>query len=288
VSNKEIVEKMNLSTANSIIHLRWLSSTQLEITGLCIEIDKLVKVISDGFATATTKATATSLAPPAAKAKERKVKSPVNTPSTASSSVTSLTSVKLETTTANPKSQPPLVELKQEPVQEKKIEQAELVKQPSEPTSSEPQLSEKPASPVTDSKEKEEKFLINDLQWYQTRFLFEKKYFQYVAEEFKNLKVLLDKDLSKICFMGRKEDIESAKKLAFDILKNILGCEVACEPSVLEKMATQESEYSSLLRKENLCCVIDKATDKDKFTIYATSVEEIQKCKEVLLKVNQN
>ncbi len=129
---------------------------------------------------------------------------------------------------------------------------------------------------------KEETFLINDLQWYQTRFLFEKKYFQYVAEEFKELKVMLDKDLSKICFMGRKEEIGKAKDLALDILKSILGCEVDCEPSLLEKMIANESEYANLLRKENICCVIDKTSAKNKFTIYAASVEEIQKCKDIL------
>ena len=129
----------------------------------------------------------------------------------------------------------------------------------------------------------QETFLVNDLKWYQTRILFEKKYFQYIAESFKDLQVLLDKDLTRIAFSGRKTEINLAKDLAFDILKEILGGDVQTDDKFLKDLVSREHFYTNLIRKENLCCVIDAKSAADKFTIYATSVEEIQKCKDFLL-----
>jgi hypothetical protein len=219
---REIVANAKLNE-RGLLHLMWINSNLLEITGLRTEVDQVIKQIND------------------------LIEKPVEAKNS--------------------------VMVKTEPV----VNVKNLV-------NVNPEVS-KPKEPAQKSQQagaKEETFLINDLQWYQTRFLFEKKYFQYVADEFKELKVLLDKDLSKICFMGRKEEIDKAKDLALDILKNILGCEVDCEPALLEKMIVNESDYANLLRKEDICCVIDKTSAKNKFTIYAASVEEIQKCKDIL------
>jgi hypothetical protein len=127
-------------------------------------------------------------------------------------------------------------------------------------------------------------FLINDLKWYQTRILFEKKYFKYLSETFVDLKVLLDTDLTRVLFTGSKPDIKLAKDLAFDILNEIIGAEIEVDDQFLSKLISNETQYSNLIKSENLVCVLDTKTDsKNKFTIFATSVEDLQKCKDLIL-----
>jgi hypothetical protein len=147
-------------------------------------------------------------------------------------------------------------------------------------------LIKKEAAVLTESKEKVV-FFINDLKWYQTQLLVKKRYFIFLAEEFKDVKVNVSDDLTKMCLTGIKREIESVKNLAIDILKNILGCEVECEPCLLENMIARPIEFEKMLCENKLCCVIDTTCSTNKFTIYATSIEEIQTCKEVLVKFNQ-
>ncbi len=129
---------------------------------------------------------------------------------------------------------------------------------------------------------KKETFIINDLQWFQTRILFEKKYFQYVSETFKDLVVLLDTDLTKIFYTGCMKDIDLAKKLAFDILDQVIGAQIECSETYLKKMTLNEQEYINLIKKNNLCCVLDIKSDMDRYTIYGTSMDEIEKCKDLI------
>ena len=132
----------------------------------------------------------------------------------------------------------------------------------------------------------QENFLISDLKWFQTRILFEKKYFQYVAETFKDLSVLLDTQLTRLFFTGpKKQEIELAKKLAFEILDQIMGAEMDCDEETLKKMTANENSYSNLLKKNGLCCVVDTKSSTDKYTIYATTLEEIDACKNLLLQI---
>ena len=129
---------------------------------------------------------------------------------------------------------------------------------------------------------KKETFIINDLKWFQTRILFEKKYFQYVADTFKDLVVLLDTDLTKMFFTGSMKQIDSAKKLAFDILDQIIGAQIECSQGVLSKMILNEKECTNLIKKNELCCVLDLKSDKDRYTIYGTSMEDIETCKDLI------
>lgn len=149
-------------------------------------------------------------------------------------------------------------------------------------TSSKSSTMSGPKAEKTTAKPGEETFLINDLKWFQTKILFEKKYFQYVTENFKDLKVLLDTHLTRIFFTGSKTDIEKAKCLAFDILKQIVGVEVDCDPITISKMVQNENLYINLLKQNNLCCVIDAKSRKDKFAIYSTNSEDIKKCQIIL------
>jgi hypothetical protein len=133
-----------------------------------------------------------------------------------------------------------------------------------------------------DATSKKETFIINDLKWFQTRILFEKKYFQYVSETFKDLVVLLDTDLTKMFFTGCMKDIDLAKKLAFDILDLIIGAQIECSEAELSKMSQNENECINLIKKNNLCCVLDLKSDKDRYTIYGISMEQIEKCKDLM------
>jgi hypothetical protein len=58
VSSKESFEKLKISTVKANIHLKWKNSNHMEITGLCSEINKFVKAITDKFASDKTVPTA--------------------------------------------------------------------------------------------------------------------------------------------------------------------------------------------------------------------------------------
>ena len=136
----------------------------------------------------------------------------------------------------------------------------------------------------------EETFLISDLKWFQTRMLFEKKYFQFLTETFKDLAVMVDTNLSRIFYTGRKKDIDDAKKLAFDILDQILGAEVEATQGTLLKMVDNENSLAALLKQRGICCIIDTKQNahknKSSYAIYATSYQEIEQCKLILAEVN--
>ncbi len=87
----------------------------------------------------------------------------------------------------------------------------------------------------------DETFLISDLKWFQTRMLFERKYFQFVSEVYKELAVMVDTNLTRIFYTGNKSDIDDAKKLALDILDKILGTEVEATKAHLDKMTENEA-----------------------------------------------
>ena len=136
----------------------------------------------------------------------------------------------------------------------------------------------------------EETFLISDLKWFQTRMLFEKKYFQFVTETFKDLAVMVDTNLSRIFYTGKKKDIEDAKKLAFDILDQILGAEVeVASQGTLLKIADNENSLAALFKQRGICCIIDTKQEAHKskcsYAIYATSYQEIEQCKLILAQV---
>lgn len=130
-----------------------------------------------------------------------------------------------------------------------------------------------------------ETFLINDLKWYQTRILFEKKYFQYVTDTFKDLVVLLDTQLTRMFFKGNKNEIDLAKQLALDILDQILGAEIECDESALKKMSLNENTLTSAIKQNGLCCVVDTKSSPKKFTIFGTKLEEIEACKNLILQM---
>ncbi|CAF0723825.1 unnamed protein product [Brachionus calyciflorus] len=153
------------------------------------------------------------------------------------------------------------------------------------PTASSDELSSSKPILAKSREQKEDTFLINDLHWFQTRILFEKQYFKYLADNFKNLNVLLDTQLTRICFTGSKDDIEKAKTLAFDILGSILGAEVECELATLNKMTQNENLFVNMLKEKILCCVVDAKSHKDRYTIYATDMEDIEKCQMILSKI---
>ena len=129
----------------------------------------------------------------------------------------------------------------------------------------------------------QETFLISDLKWFQTRILFEKKYFQYVTETFKNVSVLLDTQLTRMFFTAsKKQEIDTAKQLAFDILGQIMGAEIECDEETLRQMTANEASLSSRLKQAGLCCVVDTKSSARMYTIYATTLEEIEACKNML------
>lgn len=130
----------------------------------------------------------------------------------------------------------------------------------------------------------EDKFLIKDLKWFQTRILFEKKYFQYINESFKELKVLLDTQLTRVFFTGNPKDIELAKNLAFDILNQIMGCEFECSAEKLAALSLNETSIQNEIKQNGVCCVVDTKSSTDRYTVYATSLDEIEKCKAILAK----
>lgn len=128
----------------------------------------------------------------------------------------------------------------------------------------------------------EETFLISDLKWFQTRMLFEKKYFQFVSEVYKELEVMVDMDLTRIFYTGKNNDIDDAKQLAFDILEQILGIEVEATKAHLSKLTENETQLETIIKQNGLCCIVDSKSDNAKYTIYGTSPEEIAKCKFIL------
>jgi hypothetical protein len=133
------------------------------------------------------------------------------------------------------------------------------------------------------SQSSQETFLISDLKWFQTQILFEKKYFQYVTETFKDLSVLLDEGLTRMFFTCKKrQEIELAKKLAFDILGQIMGVEIVCDEKTLKRMSASEKKFNSVFKQKGLCCVVDTKSSTDKYTIYATTIEEIEACKKLI------
>lgn len=136
------------------------------------------------------------------------------------------------------------------------------------------------SSEKVDSKtSSEETFQISDLKWFQTKMLFERKYFQFVSETYQNLAVMIDTNLTRIWYTGKKQDIEDAKRLAFDILDKILGIEVEVDKKVLKRMTEKENELMNLLKKNGFCCIVDTKSDDNKYTIYGITREEIGKCK---------
>lgn len=132
----------------------------------------------------------------------------------------------------------------------------------------------------------EETFQISDLKWFQTRMLFERKYFQFVSETYTKLAVMIDTNLTRIWYRGSRQDIDEAKSLAFDILDKILGTEVEAEQSVLARMTEREPELESIIKQNGLSCIVDSKSDTTKFTIYGTTAEEIGKCKFILSEIN--
>ena len=129
----------------------------------------------------------------------------------------------------------------------------------------------------------QETFLISDLKWFQTRILFEKKYFQFVTETFKNMNVLLDTQLTRMFFTGtNKQDIDEAKQLAFEILGQIMGAEIECDAETLKRMTAKESVFNGIFKQNGICCVVDTKSSDEKYTIYATSMDEIEACKDFL------
>ena len=132
----------------------------------------------------------------------------------------------------------------------------------------------------------QETFLISDLKWFQTRILFEKKYFQFVTETFKNMSVLLDTQLTRMFFTGsNKQEIDEAKQLAFEILGQIMGAEMECDADTLKRMTANENAFNSVLKQNGICCVVDTKSSDKKYTIYATTLEEIEACKNLLLQM---
>lgn len=130
-------------------------------------------------------------------------------------------------------------------------------------------------------------FLINDLKWFQTKILFEKKYFQYVESTFKNMQVFMDKDLSRILFSGDRDEIELAKNRAFEILSQLLGCECESDAATVAWLNNNEDTVHELIKSNGICCVVDAKSAKEKYIVYGTSYEDIDKCKSVLAKVKE-
>lgn len=132
----------------------------------------------------------------------------------------------------------------------------------------------------------QETFLISDLKWFQTRILFEKKYFQFVTETFKSMNVLLDTQLTRMFFTGNnKQEIDEAKQLAFEILGQIMGAEMECDAETLKRMTEKENIFNSVFKQKGICCVVDTKSSDTKYTIYATTLEEIEMCKNLLLQM---
>lgn len=137
-----------------------------------------------------------------------------------------------------------------------------------------------PKSP--DSSLQQHQFLINDLKWFQTKILFEKQYFQYIDKTYKNVNVLIDKELTRVLFKGDRGEIEKAKNEAFEILSQILGCECDCDEEKLARMKARDEDVQRIVKSAGLCCIVDTKSESNKYTIYATRLNEIEKCKKLL------
>ncbi|RNA30522.1 hypothetical protein BpHYR1_029222 [Brachionus plicatilis] len=124
-------------------------------------------------------------------------------------------------------------------------------------------------------------FLINDLKWFQIRILFEEQFFKNLSDNFKDLNVMLDTQLTRICLSGQKKDIDKAKKMAFKILNEILGAEIECDSATLDRMQQNEKIFLGCLKEQKLSCVVDNKSHKDRFIVYSTKLEHIEKFKSV-------
>ena len=104
----------------------------------------------------------------------------------------------------------------------------------------------------------------------------------FVTEAYKELSVLVDTQLTRIFYTGKKKDIDEAKKLAFDILDQILGTEMESNLALNEKLIENEQKLNALIKTNGLCCIVDAKTNTDKYTIYATTYEDIERCRTLL------
>ena len=133
------------------------------------------------------------------------------------------------------------------------------------------------------NQEPKESFVISDLKWFQTHILFEKKYFKSMSENFKDLSVLVDTQMTRIIYNGTKQDIQKAKDIAFEILESIMGTEVDAKTELLQKLNSNETTLTDFIKQNGLgCCIVDAKSSTSKYTIYGTNYDEIEKCKYLL------
>lgn len=92
----------------------------------------------------------------------------------------------------------------------------------------------------------------------------------------------MDKELTRVLFKGDRDQIEKAKNEAFEILNQILGCECECDEAKLTRMKDSEEKVHQLIKSAGLCCIIDTKSEKNKYTIYATCLDDINECKKLL------
>jgi hypothetical protein len=231
----------------SLIKTNWSDEYTVELIGITTEIDKVIKQIKPlniiSTESSEKNATNAAVAVTAAAAATKPKKSPVD---------------------SSLSSQPPSSFASPLPSSVKTKENNEFVTE-------------------LKNSQHQETFLISDLKWFQTRILFEKKYFQFVTETFKNMNVLLDTQLTRIFFTGtNKQDIDEAKQLAFEILGQIMGAEIECDAETLKRMSSEENVFNGIFKQNGICCVVDTKSSNEKFTIYATSLDEIEACKNLL------
>lgn len=131
------------------------------------------------------------------------------------------------------------------------------------------------------SNSNERTFLINDLKWFQVRILFEEQFFKHLSDNYKDLNVMLDTQLTRICLSGEKKHIKKAKKMAFKILDKILGAEIECDTGTLDKIQKNEKQLLSYLKDQNLKCVVDTKSNTDKLIVYSTKLQDIEKFKSI-------
>lgn len=123
----------------------------------------------------------------------------------------------------------------------------------------------------------ENTFIINDLKWFQIKILFEEEYFKNLSDNFDKLNVVLNTDLTRICLSGKKNQIEKAKNMAFDILNKIMGAEIECDLITLQNL--DQDIIFKFLKEKNLRCVIDHTSYLDRLIVYSTRLQDIEKFK---------
>ncbi len=52
--------------------------------------------------------------------------------------------------------------------------------------------------------------------------------------------------------------------------------------SILKELSKKDEELRELIKQQGLCCMIDAKSEVDRYTVYATNLEEIEKCKKIV------